>query len=525
MPNYTKLEILDRLILAMENMDTLYQQDFINYRGMDSAEKLKYTEIIAEHLIKNISSFKKIQMVTRQSSYRVVGHDGKLDKPVSNRVEEQLALNMYGNSYEHIGDIIDYQVPMKNSQKDKSVGKVDLLSFNGKDLIMLELKRKDNKETLLRCVLEAATYWYKINKQKLINDYQKTNLQGVKAAILVFKDSLQYAEASCENNSHILTLMQLLNIDMFVIEEYDSDLLKIKGISEMQFSAGRVAPNNAYSCTVKKHLGNYKRDILKITEDGIYHNKNRAYYYSHILPDKFANNNILERYRADFLSSEYEQNITRHKMFHHLNSSQAMCINFFYPLIQEKAMGIILRYLNIEGKLSYASTNFVFEKESTIEKTSGRKTSFDFFIKLDDGTEICFEIKYTESGFGKAKHDAAHKEKFLNIYLPLLINNKGINDEYKNETFFLDNYQIMRNLVHINDKRYVVVIYPEGNLTVHKEINSVKDNIMSQTGKENFRHIGWENLIDYLNKELQPGDLRNYYVHDFSDKYLNITMR
>jgi hypothetical protein len=159
---------------------------------------------------------------------------------------------------------------------------------------------------------------------------------------------------------------------------------------------------------IEDHLGKYKKDYLHIVEKGIYKYKGKIYKYDHILPKDKKDLNILEKYRDQFVRSEYRKDISLHSLFHNLKSSQAMCINFFYPLINEKLLEIILSILEIEGELIYLPEFVGFEKESQIEKSHNRKTNFDFYIKLASQTELFFEIKYTEKGFGTATKNDEH---------------------------------------------------------------------------------------------------------------------
>jgi len=197
-----------------------------------------------------------------------------------------------------------------------------------------------------------------------------------------------------------------------------------------------------FQTKVKEHLGEYKRSILNISEDGIYNYKNKEIRYEYILHKDKYKLNIIEKYRSSFFHSDYYKRITLHKYFHHLNSSQAMCINFFYPLIEENLLKSILNIMGIEGEINYNHNDICFEKVSKIETNVGRKINFDFYMKLDSGIKIYFEIKYTENGFGKIKKDKEHKvykdhkKKFYDIYMPLIKNNPAIKESFKTEEKF-----------------------------------------------------------------------------------------
>ena len=220
MPGYTRKDFEGIIKKGLLNINNLYQTDFINYRGKTTDTKEVYTEIVSEALLNNIDIFDTITVIPRRSSYRVSGHNGITDSAHSNRVEERVALSMFSKQFDQIGKVIDYQVPLKNVENDKNVGKIDLISLKDDELVILELKNEDSKETLLRCVLEAATYSRKINKDKLLTDFVEFNVNSVKTAILVFEERAQHNEYK-NKNTNTRKLMEKLQIDMYVIRDYD----------------------------------------------------------------------------------------------------------------------------------------------------------------------------------------------------------------------------------------------------------------------------------------------------------------
>ena len=87
--------------------------------------------MIAEWLLDHLPLFEQIREITRLSPYDVDGHDGVPDNPNSNREEELIAMAMkHQGAMELVGEIIDYQTPLKNCRKDKA-GKIDLLAYDG----------------------------------------------------------------------------------------------------------------------------------------------------------------------------------------------------------------------------------------------------------------------------------------------------------------------------------------------------------------------------------------------------------
>ena len=177
---YSKEEIIKKLEASKSEMGQFYSEDFLNYISETSDKEGDYTEIIAGWLLDNIELFNEIKPITREKSYKVKTHDGIIKNEESNREEEIIAMQLFdlsqnkGKVFDIIGKIIDYQTPLKNVRGDKA-GKIDLLAYNEnenpKTLRILELKRPDSKETMLRCVLEAYTYLKVVDKAKLLKDF------------------------------------------------------------------------------------------------------------------------------------------------------------------------------------------------------------------------------------------------------------------------------------------------------------------------------------------------------------------
>ena len=276
-----------------------------------------------------------------------------------------------------------------------------------------------------------------------------------------------------------------------------------------------MASMKVFSAKVLTHLGKYKTSKLNINNPEYYRGK----IYQHILPEIDKSKNILQPYNGQLNTSKYLSKIKLHTNFSHLNSSQAMCINFFYPLILAKKLELITSILGVEGKVDYDSVEF--EKESVVEKSNERKTNFDCYLKTDKGIQIFFEIKYTEDGFGKATNDKGHLDKYNRTYKDALDKSVWIEKTFKDMARFFKHYQIMRNLLAIDDNSYVVFIYPKDNSAVSNAAEEAKKEIVTSAGRKHLITINWETLVDRLlkTKALDKG-LERYYDMDFREKYL-----
>ena len=217
--SYTKVQIIAELEKCSENMSTLYTKNFINYGGKTTDTKEKYTEVIAEWLLNNFDLFYNIQKITRSSSYKVETHDGKHNNPESNRKEEITAIEIFNQgSLNILGKLLDYQTPLKDKQDDKA-GKIDIVSYNKdiKTVYLLELKREDNEETMLRCVLEIFTYLKTLDGDKFISDFRLPKDTKIKASLLVFLNGAQHKEMVEGDNKFLKQLMDKLDIEPFYI--------------------------------------------------------------------------------------------------------------------------------------------------------------------------------------------------------------------------------------------------------------------------------------------------------------------
>ncbi len=270
-----------------------------------------------------------------------------------------------------------------------------------------------------------------------------------------------------------------------------------------------------FKSEVIEHLSNYRIQKMGYLDKGIWKRKDKIYEFDHILPKKknTIKLNILERYREPFYNSELSK-ISYHRFFHHLNSSQAMCINFFFPLFKEKNLELVLNAIGLNGDLVDYKT-VCFEKESNFEK-KGRPTSFDFYFQTVKGKNIYFEIKYTEYAFGKAKNDKNHKEKYNSEYSNKCSN---INEQYSNLDSFLNNYQLMRNLIHISENSFVVLLHSKENKRISKEANFARVEVIKREFQKHVVDLTWEELLGMIESELTDSDNLREQMIEFKEKY------
>ena len=187
--------------VEQEVVGNFYKTSILNYRGYVTGEKKVkehlYTERIAKSILEHDLLTTWNSLVPVRENHFVPDHSKKCECIIStNRKEEILAKLLYRQGdVGGLGKILDYQTPLKEKKSD-SYGKIDLLSYNKKDnlISVVELKYRPSvsDETLLRCILEAYTYYKLLMldqvKQKLNDENQRATLVDSQAELVVLFD-------------------------------------------------------------------------------------------------------------------------------------------------------------------------------------------------------------------------------------------------------------------------------------------------------------------------------------------------
>jgi hypothetical protein len=229
---YTTVETIAEIEKAVkDNMATFYRQDFLNRSGNASDTKEPYSEVIAKYLLDHLDLWGKIKPITRESPYKPPDHVGiKVGDVKIEQEEKWLAKSMYGKRFDVLGEIIDYETPLKNHKHD-DVGEIDLLAKpTSLTLYLIELKKEDNtNDTLLRSVLEIYTYSKIVDQKRLLQDFQFGENSQVKLVVAVFKDSAQHKQISLPN---VVKLIKKLEVEIVTLtSDLKVELAKLPDIA------------------------------------------------------------------------------------------------------------------------------------------------------------------------------------------------------------------------------------------------------------------------------------------------------
>lgn len=213
-----------------------YKVPIINYKGhvidKSKVNNTRYSEVIADTLVSKGYIKTWLELEPLRPNHFDTGHNhsesvdiNKLQ--ISNRKEEILAkLLFYQRDVKDLGYIFDYQTPLKAVKSD-SYGKIDLLGYNSKDkcysIIELKYRPSGSDETLLRCVLEAYTYYklFDLNQIESVQDHNGiTELRALKdykhtknAELVILFDEKSRAKNDGGENSNLMLRIDLPNKD------------------------------------------------------------------------------------------------------------------------------------------------------------------------------------------------------------------------------------------------------------------------------------------------------------------------
>ncbi|MCH8942111.1 MAG: hypothetical protein IIA48_06710 [Bacteroidetes bacterium] len=230
----TKQETLNDLNNELSSIENLYKSGCVNWIGKTKDTDEFYSEIISNELLLNLKEFDKISIVTRKNTYCRANHKKIEINLESPRKEEIFAKRLAYLNLGELGEIKDYQIPLKDTKADKGLGKIDLISYNDetKILYLIELKYEGSDETLLRASLESYTYFKIVDKTKLIKDCFNNSIHPdeikVMPAVLVVPncnacDELEDVEIG--NRPKFKALALALGIKFFTLELLVNDTI------------------------------------------------------------------------------------------------------------------------------------------------------------------------------------------------------------------------------------------------------------------------------------------------------------
>ena len=269
----------------------------------------------------------------------------------------------------------------------------------------------------------------------------------------------------------------------------------------------------SYQDKLKRHLADYKRLHLGISEPGIFRYRGHEVLHEHILPLAKEYRNLFEE--AEPLARAFLEKHPnkRHQYFHHLNSSQAFAFNLFFPYFTggPEAASALLRALGQQGILDG------WEPEAVPEPCEG--SNVDVCWTTTNGARTFCEVKLSEADFGKAADDARHRAKLKNIYSPVLA--AHLEPGRLERQAFFGAYQFNRNVWHMvrADHNRLMFLVARSNDILWKQLKELLLGVALRA-RSRISVVAIEDVLANLSEDdLCPKGFREY-AKKLKQKYL-----
>lgn len=275
-----------------------------------------------------------------------------------------------------------------------------------------------------------------------------------------------------------------------------------------------------YQERLRAHLVKYKFRVLGVLASAAWKGPRTGAVaeHPHILPPEHLRLNVLAPFRERFWA-EFDRGEQRplHRDFAHLNSSQAMCFNLFYPLVADRAWAgaFVQGVLGIKDPPRAMAFEYVDDPEET--------THFDFFMRLDSGSNggarIYFETRLAELGFGTIDLLPRERTALLQRYAPRL---SGLVDaKWLEPDAFFRRYQLLRNLACLAEPRSLLyLVVPRANESLAQALRILPE-VTAGALEQRVRILYLEDALDRMKPLLRGRDetLKSHY-REFRDKYI-----
>jgi len=177
------------VLIQQDRVRCIYQAPCLNLSGPRSRKEERFTNSFAKYLLQHLVELGSIQPNKRCQSYSCP-HHGQTSWPKDSRIfNEKRLVRAIFNQQRHsgnesisdpdncIGELIDYEIPLKQQMSGDPAGDIDLLGVcrEKKIINLIEVKilpKKSKRDTLLRAVMEIFTYYMLLDRNKFLDEYK-----------------------------------------------------------------------------------------------------------------------------------------------------------------------------------------------------------------------------------------------------------------------------------------------------------------------------------------------------------------
>ena len=198
------------------------EKDWYNVYQWGNLQRKSYSDNIADIIVNDFHLINLVRKDLRQNNFKIDDHCGQtqLSTSITQFTEKRFfrALFNFANEQplEHIGIVIDYETPLKASKGAKH-GDIDLLARDNNNLFVIEAKKHNSSESILKAILEAYVYSKLVHsvKERFYSDFGFTSELILTPTILTFKSATSGEQLlSINDYPNIKRLLNNLNKDL-----------------------------------------------------------------------------------------------------------------------------------------------------------------------------------------------------------------------------------------------------------------------------------------------------------------------
>ncbi|WP_199590142.1 alpha/beta fold hydrolase [Bremerella cremea] len=153
--------------------------------------RVGYTEVMSSLMLAWYSQISLVESNLRQSNFRLEDHRGqaKLQTDIAQFTEKRFCRALYNRSnVSQLGKVIDYEVPLKGTQGAPH-GDIDLLAEATGEVLLIEAKKPESNESILKAILEAFVYSSLVStvRQTFLHEFSLPSNLIVVPVVLTFR--------------------------------------------------------------------------------------------------------------------------------------------------------------------------------------------------------------------------------------------------------------------------------------------------------------------------------------------------
>ena len=127
-----------------------------------------------------------------------------------------------------LGTAQNYEAPLVDGGKQN----IDLITAKDDELVLVEVKKENNTESLLRAILEIVTYGHLVDKEQLRREFRMGDSK-ITLAVLIHPNSnsgkeLKELIEKSPRRKNLCKLIQTLNVEIYTFETTDSEKAQLK---------------------------------------------------------------------------------------------------------------------------------------------------------------------------------------------------------------------------------------------------------------------------------------------------------